>query len=111
MTDLIDSSHAPLGQASPEGSYTPGAPTGTPLGPPPGPRYATVPPPDGGPERPGRPRRRSLIAAVAITALCSSALGAGAAVVATRDDSSVDAPAASATNDAPATASPDGPLD
>jgi S1-C subfamily serine protease len=51
------------------------------------------------PDHPVRGRRRGLLAAIAVTALCSSAVGAGAAILVTNDDQ----PAAAA----PATAAPD----
>jgi serine protease Do len=95
MTDLIEIPQAPV--------------PGSPLGPPLGPQWnSTLPNPPAPPVRPGR--RRSLVAAVAVTALCSSALGAGAAVLVTRDDSSSPS-AAQVAAALPATARPAAALD
>jgi serine protease Do len=107
MTDLIEVSQAPVPAA-------PGSQTGAPLGPPPGPRWdSAVPAPPPGPPV-GPSRRRSLVAAVALTALCSAGIGAGVGVLVTRDadnpsTASAAPPAASAA--LPATGQPAAAMD
>jgi serine protease Do len=106
MTDLIEIPQAPL-PGSPGNS---GSQTGTPLGPPPG-WTTTIPTPPPGPPA-GPSRRRSLIAAIAITAVCASGIGAAVGVLATQDDGNASAapPAASASS-VPVAARPTAPLD